>query len=254
MGDDNDNKQFDPDNVDTTKKSKLSKKFIAIATSVVSLLVIVTGTLVIIPSNDTDSGNVDVNEPQNFQQALNLKTKKQLDQEKQKQAAELAKKQSQEQQKIRELTSQIDKLKGNEQVVQELKEIINGLNQQVQAINTRIMSIENATLDKDHKNQNQQRQIQARLQELHQSIARLSSNKQRNDHPNANEKPPFDLISVDIWGNNPEATIRYEGKFSLVKVGDTRLHWKIIDLSFDKETAQVQNLINNKKVLIFKVK
>lgn len=49
----------------------------------------------------------------------------------------------------------------------------------------------------------------------------------------------FDLVAVNLWDSKPQATIRYQGKMSIVEIGYMRLDWKVADIDFDKEQMTV---------------
>lgn len=44
-------------------------------------------------------------------------------------------------------------------------------------------------------------------------------------------KPPFILVSIDVWGNQENAVLLMQGKTSFAQIGDERAGWKIIRIS-----------------------
>ena len=42
--------------------------------------------------------------------------------------------------------------------------------------------------------------------------------------------PPFELLSIDIWGNTTSAVILMDNKTSFASMGDTRAGWHIVNI------------------------
>lgn len=63
----------------------------------------------------------------------------------------------------------------------------------------------------------------------------------QNNLPNITNinKPPFELMSVSLWDQTAQATIRFQGKLSIINVGDIRLGWKVQYIDFNSETIMV---------------
>jgi hypothetical protein len=59
----------------------------------------------------------------------------------------------------------------------------------------------------------------------------------------------FELIGISLWDSKPQATIRYQGKTSIVDRGSVRLNWKITNIDFDKEQITIRHT-QDKKILI----
>jgi hypothetical protein len=79
----------------------------------------------------------------------------------------------------------------------------------------------------------------------------LDSRKQKiKESTSANEV--FELIGISLWDSKPQATIRYQGKTSVVDVGNIRIGWKIVGIDFDKE--QITILKNGQKYTLEKIK
>jgi hypothetical protein len=49
----------------------------------------------------------------------------------------------------------------------------------------------------------------------------------------------FELVDISLWDDKPQATIRYQGKTSIVDVKSIRIGWKIINIDFDKEQITI---------------
>lgn len=49
----------------------------------------------------------------------------------------------------------------------------------------------------------------------------------RNRVPN---KPPFDLVSIDVWGGNMSAVLLMHSKTSFAQVGDVKAGWKVVNI------------------------
>lgn len=62
----------------------------------------------------------------------------------------------------------------------------------------------------------------------------------------------FELVGINLWDSRPQATIRYDGKTSIVDVGSVRLNWKVMRINFDKE--QIIIVKNGQEVTLEKVK
>jgi hypothetical protein len=83
------------------------------------------------------------------------------------------------------------------------------------------------------------------------SLLDSNSRKQKIKEPtSANEV--FELIGISLWDFKPQATIRYQGKTSVVDVGNIRIGWKIVGIDFDKE--QITILKNGQKYTLEKIK
>jgi hypothetical protein len=59
----------------------------------------------------------------------------------------------------------------------------------------------------------------------------------------------FELIGVSLWDSKPQATIRYQGKTSIVDRNSVRLNWKITNIDFDKEQITIRHT-KDKKISI----
>lgn len=66
------------------------------------------------------------------------------------------------------------------------------------------------------------------------------------------DKVEFDLVSIGLWDYQPQATIKFQGKVSVVEIGDVRLGWKIKNIDFDKE--QITILRNGKSITLEKIR
>ena len=66
------------------------------------------------------------------------------------------------------------------------------------------------------------------------------------------DAPPFELMAVDMWGSKPQASIRYNGKWSIVNVGEIRMSWSIKNINFDKE--QILVVKNGREYILDKIR
>lgn len=253
--------QFDPNpkQQEVLKKPKNKLIVIIIAVSVVAVIAIGAFFMPLIKEKISDKAVVPkVVVPPNFKDALDLKTKKQIKDENEQQKQQTINQavgDKKRQQELNKLTQQIAALKDNKQIIQQLQTVISGLSGQIQQANDRVSSLEKSVLTQNYQQKNYQETINKKILSLQQIIK--DNQKQQNKNTNnqdVNKIPPFELVSVDQWGDHPQATIRYQGKFGLLKIGDTRFNWKITELSFAKETAKFKNLVSNNEVVLFKVK
>ncbi len=64
-------------------------------------------------------------------------------------------------------------------------------------------------------------------------------------------KPPFKLVSIDVWGGQTNAVIFMHGKTSFAGIGDERAGWKIV--SIDRPNCiTTRNTVNNKRKKVCK--
>ncbi len=64
-------------------------------------------------------------------------------------------------------------------------------------------------------------------------------------------KPPFKLVSIDVWGGQTNAVILMNGKTSFAGVGEERAGWKIV--SIDRPNCiTTRNTVNNKRKKVCK--
>ena len=64
----------------------------------------------------------------------------------------------------------------------------------------------------------------------------------------------FELVDISLWDDKPQATIRYQGKTSIVDVKSIRLGWKIINIDFDKEQITIANAKNGQQITLEKIR
>lgn len=64
----------------------------------------------------------------------------------------------------------------------------------------------------------------------------------------------FELVDISLWDARPQATIRYQGKTSIVDVNSIRLGWKIIKIDFDKEQITIANAKNGQQITLEKIR
>jgi len=64
----------------------------------------------------------------------------------------------------------------------------------------------------------------------------------------------FELVDISLWDDRPQATIRYQGKTSIVDVNSTRIGWKIINIDFDKEQITIANAKNGQQITLEKIR
>ena len=64
----------------------------------------------------------------------------------------------------------------------------------------------------------------------------------------------FELVDISLWDDRPQATIRYQGKTSIVDVKSIRLGWKIINIDFDKEQITIANAKNGQQITLEKIR
>jgi hypothetical protein len=100
------------------------------------------------------------------------------------------------------------------------------------------------------QNNNKLKQIENLINEgninLHKELQQLKKSKTNS----INTKHPFNLLSIDIWDNSPQATISIGSKQTIVDIGDKRLGWKVLEINFDKEYIKI---IKNSKELILEI-
>jgi hypothetical protein len=64
----------------------------------------------------------------------------------------------------------------------------------------------------------------------------------------------FELVGISLWDDRPQATIRYQGKTSIVDVKSIRMGWKIINIDFDKEQITIANAKNGQQITLEKIR
>jgi hypothetical protein len=64
----------------------------------------------------------------------------------------------------------------------------------------------------------------------------------------------FELVDISLWDARPQATIRYQGKTSIVDVKSIRMGWKIINIDFDKEQITIANAKNGQQITLEKIR
>jgi len=95
----------------------------------------------------------------------------------------------------------------------------------------------------------QQQQWGARL--LQRVTSLFKAKEQKTETPEM-VNATFELVGINLWDSRPQATIRYDGKTSIIEVGSVRLNWKVMDINFDKE--QITIVKNGQEVTLEKVK
>jgi len=101
--------------------------------------------------------------------------------------------------------------------------------------------------------QNQMSSISDELKNIHSSVnkqyadlktAYKKSSSQTNNQPT---RPPFKLLSIDVWGGKTSAVIFMQNKTSFAEVGDERAGWRIE--SIDRPNCIVtRNTVSNKRI------
>jgi len=64
----------------------------------------------------------------------------------------------------------------------------------------------------------------------------------------------FELVDISLWDSKPQATIRYQGKTSIVDVKSIRMGWQIINIDFDKEQITIANAKNGQQITLEKIR
>lgn len=64
----------------------------------------------------------------------------------------------------------------------------------------------------------------------------------------------FELVDISLWDSRPQATIRYQGKTSIVDVNSIRIGWKIINIDFDKEQITIANAKSGQQITLEKIR
>lgn len=88
---------------------------------------------------------------------------------------------------------------------------------------------------------------------VNKQYAELKNNKKR-ESLNVNRppvKPPFALVSIDVWGNQENAVILMQGKTSFAQLGEERAGWKIVRFS-RPDCIVTESISSNKQVKLCK--
>lgn len=101
--------------------------------------------------------------------------------------------------------------------------------------------------------QNQMDSISDDLKNIHSSVNKQYADlktayKKSSSHTNNQPaRPPFKLLSIDVWGGKTSAVIFMQNKTSFAEVGDERAGWRIE--SIDRPNCIVtRNTVSNKRI------
>ena len=83
-------------------------------------------------------------------------------------------------------------------------------------------------------------------------ISALFESKKQKIKESRSVNEVFELLGISLWDSKPQATIRYQGKTSIVGINSIRIGWKVIDIDFDKEKITIVK--NGKKHTLEKIK
>ncbi len=83
-------------------------------------------------------------------------------------------------------------------------------------------------------------------------ISALFESKKQKIKESRSANEVFELLGISLWDSKPQATIRYQGKTSIVGINSIRIGWKVIDIDFDKEKITIVK--NGKKHTLEKIK
>lgn len=90
-------------------------------------------------------------------------------------------------------------------------------------------------------------------------VNKISSIFKKDEAKNKEEKQEaskqfdiFELIGISLWDSRPQATIRFQGKMSIVDEGSVRIGWKVAKIDFDKE--QIVVVKNGQQITLEKIK
>lgn len=83
-------------------------------------------------------------------------------------------------------------------------------------------------------------------------ISALFESKKQKIKESRSANEVFELLGISLWDSKPQATIRYQGKTSIVGINSIRIGWKVIDIDFDKEKITIVK--NGQKHTLEKIK
>ncbi|CAB5498507.1 hypothetical protein AZO1586R_776 [Bathymodiolus azoricus thioautotrophic gill symbiont] len=83
-------------------------------------------------------------------------------------------------------------------------------------------------------------------------ISALFESKKQKIKESRSANEVFELLGISLWDSKPQATIRYQGKTSIVGINSIRIGWKVIDIDFDKEKIMIVK--NGQKHTLEKIK
>ncbi len=218
------------DTVIENKKPKLKIKKYLIIIFIVFIIAVIT----VIAFNTLIETNISKKPAVGYIETLKLDPKKvALEKQEQNKQKNLIIQNKKNNQAINNLQQQLNTLKNNESSrSNEISQLFNKIHTLIQTAQYQIKTIKTQNNNTQLTAESTQKQISQLLTE----VERLQSKK---NQPTKINIPPFKLMAVDMWNRKPQASIRYQGKWSIVKVGDVRLGWFIKSIDFDKEQILV---------------
>jgi len=128
---------------------------------------------------------------------------------------------------IQELKDKVSELQGiatqQTVVIDNYRSIVDGMNVKIEQFNETFSTIEKESINP----------LVQKIDVISEDISKL--NALTNDNKRKIYKfskkgpgrPPFNLLSIDLWGSKASAVLELNGKESIASIGDVRAGWKI---------------------------